>query len=419
MTFGDNLRNLWRVLKGTPFGRYSLGNVSTMAGSWMVRLATAWLGWELTQSPSWLGALAFADMFPAIICAPLAGVAADRWNRITLLRWLLVSGALVSTLTMVAFYAGMLGIWPLFGLTLLQGIIASLAQPLRFTIVSELVPRADLPVGVAINAISFNVARFIGPALAGVMIATTGVGLTFLVNVAMHIAFLLQLRGIAVSGSIETRAGSSILGDMRDGFTYLLSQRMLAPLILQATGVAVCIRPIAELLPAISDDIYAAGTFGLALMTSVVGIGAMVGGIWFAGLPNMNRLIAMIGINGVISTGAVITAVSTGYLVVGAVSFAVIGFTVVSSGIATQAAIQMTVPNELRGRMMSTYGMIVRAAPALGALGIGFLSEVTGLFVAVALVCPVCLMLSIYLLLRRRALQQRFSLEGRPDQPTF
>lgn len=409
MRFDDNLRNLSRVLGNKSFGRYSLGNVATMSGSWMVRLATAWLGWELTQSPSWLGVLAFADLFPAIICAPIAGVAADRWHRVNLLRWLVIAGASVSALTALMYYAGVLGIWMLFSLTLLQGIIASLTQPLRFTIVSELVPRADLPIGVAINAISFNVARFIGPAVAGIMIATTSVGVTFITNVVLHAAFWLLLRNIGLSALRRTETRASIMIEMREGFTYLFRQRTLVPLILQATAVALCIRPVAELLPAISDEIYLAGTLGLTVMTSSIGVGAVVGGLWFTSLPNMNRLFVMIGINGVISSLAVIIAVGTGYLPLGAFSFVVIGFTVVSSGVATQAAIQMTVQDELRGRTMSTYAMIVRAAPAVGALAIGFLSEVTGLRLAVVAVGPICLVLSIYLLVRRRTLQQSFS----------
>lgn len=409
MKFGDNLRNLGRVLSRKPFGRYSVGNISTMSGSWMVRLATAWLGWELTQSPSWLGVLAFADLFPAIICAPIAGVAADRWHRVNLLRWLLIAGAVVSAITAVMYFSGVLGIWMLFSLTLAQGIIASLTQPLRFTIVSELVPRADLPIGVAINAISFNVARFIGPAVAGIMIATTGVGVTFITNVALHVAFWLLLRGIGVAAPRRAERRASIMTEMREGFIYLFQQRTLVPLIVQATAVALCIRPVAELLPAISDEIYFAGTLGLTVMTSAIGVGAVIGGLWFAGLPNMNQLIVMIGTNGVISSLAVMIAVSTGYLPLGAVSFVVIGFAVVSSGVATQAAIQMTVQDELRGRTMSTYAMIVRVAPALGALAIGFLSEVTGLRLAVVAVGPICLLLSVYLLVRRRTLQRSFS----------
>jgi len=410
MSFSASAGTLWRVLAGTAYGRYTLGNLTTSSGAWMLRLSTGWLAWELTHSATWLGVLAFADLFPAIVCAPVAGVLADRMDRIVLLRRIMAAGIVVSALMAIAFYAGVLGIWTLSALCLAQGIVNSLSQPMRLTIVQELVRREDVAPAVAINAITFNIARFVGPMIAGSTIIFAGVGPTFLLNIAFIAIFLLQLRKLE-GPRREIFQGGSVFANAIDGLRYLVRQGTVLSLFVQATCVGLCIRPVAELLPAVSDHFFSAGALGLTLLTASMGVGAIFGGIWFAGLPTLDRVVALISANGVISVGAVCVLILSPWLTLGIAAMMVLGFTVVSSGIASQATIQLIVDESQRGRTMSSYAMLVRAAPALGTLVIGVLAEILGLRLALALALPICLVASLILYAKRLTIQDRLNEE--------
>ena len=412
MGFVLSVRRLNRVLAGTPYGRYTIGNLSTSSGMWMIRLSTGWIGWELTQSAIWLGVLAFADLVPAIACAPIAGVLADRMDRLVLLRRTIAIGMVVSACVAAAFYAGVLGIWLLTTLTLLQGIINSLTQPVRLTIVSELVARVDVPQAVAINAISFNVARFLGPMVGGAIIVMDGAGPTFLLNIALAAIFLQQLRGL-VGRPVGDKPREAIFANALAGMHYLLAHRNVLPLLLQAACIGLSVRPVAELLPAIAEKLYSGGAFTLTLLTSSMGLGALLGCVWFSGLGTLSRVILLIGVNGLIAAaanilvafGPLLSTNANVSLALGMVAMAATGFGTVTSGVAMQTTLQLVVEDSVRGRTMSSYAMIVRAAPALGALVLGILAERFGLQIAVVITAPICLLSSLWILLRRESIQ--------------
>ena len=171
-----------RALRNPHYGRYAAGNSISLVGTWMQRVAVGWLTWQLTESGAWLGAVAFADLFPTVLIAPLAGAAADRWDRLTTLK---LGQALLAVQAAVLFgltASGLITIWSLLGLSLFLGVVAAFNQPARLALVSSLVARQDLPAAVAINAIIFNSARLIGPAVAGLIIVGVGIAAVFAVN---------------------------------------------------------------------------------------------------------------------------------------------------------------------------------------------------------------------------------------------
>jgi predicted MFS family arabinose efflux permease len=376
---------VWRALRHRDFAIYTAGNSVSLIGTWMQRLATGWLTWELTGSGAWLGVIAFADLFPTIVIGPIAGAAADRWDRLTMTRTTQSLNLLQSAVLFGLTATGHINIWLLCLLTALGGIIASFNQPARLALVPSLVPRSELVTAVAIVSIIFNLARFIGPAIAGVLIVQAGVAATFAVNSLTYAVFLWTLsflRGAPGSGGDKQ---GTFLGQLIEGVRYSGSHEGIAAILVLSTISSVCSRPLVELLPGFAAEVFRSGADGLALLTSSVGIGAVVGGLWLGGRTQSAGLTRVALASSLALALATVLFTATGRLWAAIPLLAIVGFCMSSTGIASQTLVQLTVPGSMRGRVLSLYGLINRGGPALGALAMGAASEHLGFRWPVAL----------------------------------
>ena len=176
-------------LRNANFGIYSLGSAVSLTGMWMQRIAIGWLTWRLTESGFWLGVVAFADFFPVIVIAPFAGAAADRWDRLRVVKISQAILLLQAAVLYVATAIGRIDVGLIVALTAFQGVVVAFNQPARLALVPSLVPHADLGPAVAINSVIFNLARFIGPVFAGFAIVWSGVAAAFAANALSYIVF--------------------------------------------------------------------------------------------------------------------------------------------------------------------------------------------------------------------------------------
>lgn len=377
------MRNGWHgvraALSETNYRNFTIGNVFSLVGTWVQRVALGWLVWELTGSGAWLGAVAFADLFPMVLVTPLAGALADRSNRLRVTR---ISQALLMV------HAGLLAILSALGLltpglilvlALIGGIITAFNQPFRMALLPSLVERPNLISAVAVNSIVFNTARFIGPAIAGLVIAKGSLTLAFVINFGTFVVFswtLARIRLVAVDQAPST--SRSLMTSVVEGWRYAIGHVGLGAMLLMLTVVSLCIRPILELMPSYAA-LFGSGAIGFALMTSVIGLGSLVGAIWLSRQANPATLATMALSNGLLMGAALLVAALARQEWLGLVALFVLGFGMVVSGVANQTVIQLAVPDHLRGRLLALHSMIFRGAPALGALAIGALSDLTGL----------------------------------------
>ncbi len=389
------------VLGNPLFRRYVFGNGISLLGAWVQRVGIGWLTWELTQSGFWLGAIAFADLFPALIVGPFAGVWADRYDRRNiLLRNQLVSG-LIATLIFVLVFIDAMNIYLLFTLSLGLGITSSIALPARLALVPMLVKSEDVPAAVALNSVLFNTARFVGPMIAASLIAWSDVSLTFLVNGLTYGIMALVMYSIPTGlHAVKTVSDSHILTDIWEGVRYAGGHPVIRAIILIILAVAMFSKPIAELLPGFADGVFGRGAIGLALMTQAMGIGALLGGICLAQFNSTARLpiIALVGFLACGITGCLFGLSDNFYLSLVILLF--MGMAVSLTGICTQTLIQHTVKEEVRGRVMSLWGLIFRGAPAVGVIIMGALSELSSLGVVVAAASLLCIAAAVISYLR-------------------
>lgn len=363
------------------YGVYMAGTSVSMVGLWMQRVGVGWLTWELTGSAAWLGAIAFADLFPAVLVAPIGGSAADRWDRLKLTK---ISQALSLAQAVVLFaltVTGVITIEILFGLTLYLGVVTAFHQPVRLALVPSLVPREYLPTAVALSSISFNLARFIGPAIAGVVIVTLGTGATFGLNALSFAAFLLALSRVRIESTVAPREHdrSSLLREFGDGVRYVASHAGVAPILMLLIVVCLGVRPFQELLPGFADDVFRGGADILAVLTSTIGVGAVVGGLWLAQRSGPEGLARLVMVTTVVQAFSMFAFVATDSLWVAIPALTAAGFGMVVSGVGVQTLMQLSVDASMRGRVLSIFGLTFRGMPALGALIMGAASESIGL----------------------------------------
>lgn len=407
MSQPSRLHQVVRVLGQRTYGTYAAGNAVSLIGTWMHRVAAGWLAWEITHSATWLGIVAFADLFPTVVTAPLAGAAADRWDRLWILRVTAAVAAALAAALFVLSIAGVLGIFALLSVTLGLGLITGIAQPARLALIASLVPREDLTTAVAINSIVFNLARFVGPALAGVTIVGGGVALVFALNALSYAAFFVALSRlpgeVAEQDPVRARRGGGSLGsDLVEGLQYTLAHRGIAPLLGLLVITNVCGRPFTELLPGFAAQVFGTGADGLAMMTSAIGLGAVFGAAWLIGQSAPRRLAAVTVLSTLGLAVAIAFFIESPRLAYALPVLAAAGAAMVGAGVGTQTLIQLSVAPAMRGRVLALYGLIFRGGPALGALVMGALADRVGLALPIGVGAGVVAVATLGLFLRYR-----------------
>lgn len=389
--FAAHTGGIGRAFSNPNYRVYQTGNSFSLIGTWVQRLAVGWLAWELTHSGAWLGAIAAAELAPSILMGPVGGAVADRVNRVLLLKIMQSMLGLTAVVMAAATFAGVMTPWLLLGLNLMAGTVVSFGQPARLSMVRSLVRTEDLPAAVATNSILWNTARFIGPAVAGVLISQAGVGWAFAFNAVTYLAFLFALQRLNLPRpAVAARKRASILADMREGVAYAAGHPGVGPILLLLIANAVTVRPYVELLPGFSDVVFGRGVDGLAMLTAAIGVGAISAGVWVGGRPGFKGL-TRLAIDGVLVMAlAAILFAATNLFWIGLIGAALSGAAMVVSGVAMQSLIQNATDTSVLSRVLSLYGLSFRAGPAAGALIMGVASEVVGLQAPVIAGATVC-----------------------------
>jgi MFS family permease len=374
-----NSRLIAVPLRNANFGIYSLGSAVSLTGMWMERIAIGWLTWQLTESGFWLGVVAFADFFPVILIGPIAGAAADRWDRLRVVKTsqaiLLVQASVLFALTA----SGQINVGLIVALSAIHGCVVAFNQPARLALVPSLVPHADLGPAVAINSVIFNMARFIGPIFAGLAIVWSGVAAAFAANALSYVVFLAALARIRIAPAEAAAVPRSFIADLRDGIRYTATHPGIGALLVLLIAIGVGGRPLTELLPGLADDVFNAGAGGLSVLASAVGGGAILGGVWLGHRAHSSDLMSVTLATALAGALAAIAAIATTNLWLALPAVVAFGFCSSASGIASQTLVQLASDRHMRGRVMGLYGLIFRGGPSIGALAAGFASTYFGL----------------------------------------
>ena len=380
MSFNNVFGGIARALSHSGYRLLWWSNGTNTVGRWIFKVSVGWLTWEMTGSTAWLGIVAFADTFPMVIMTIIAGVWADRIGYLRLMKYsqliLVIGGFITATLALV----GALNVELIIILCVIVGSAEAMTIPARMSFVHNLVPKSDLSAAIALNSTTYNVARFLGPALFGILIQFIDISFIILVSAIMFFIFYIALffqenNEIVNSGENKKR----ILGDLLDGFRYALSNSGIFFLLFLLCVTAILIRPYIELVPGIADQVFSMGAEGVSIILSSTGLGATVGGVLLARHGKVEGLTSIFTWSLVISAVAMVLFLFSQNIWMSSIFIALVGMTIVAGSITSQTLIQNTAPDQLRARIISITAVLSWGLPAVGAAVMGWVAEFIGL----------------------------------------
>lgn len=322
------------------------GSIVCWTGSWVQRIATDWLAWELTHSAFWVGVLAFATLIPSIVVSPVAGAIADRVDRVRLVivSEFVASAQAAALVTLVLM--GQIRIEYMVVLAFINGAAETFAQPARQCLLPGLVDRRFLPGAVALNSLTYNIARFLGPAISGPMILAWGVVPSIAFNgfAFMYAALTMAMLRLHPDIRRGNRSSNSVLRDAVDGVRYVASHKGLGPMLLFAATAGLTLRSLPEMLPPYVSVLFGRNAEGLAMLTSAMGVAAMGAGFWIAIRGRLEGLthVALIAV-GVLIGGCTLF-VSTNSFEVGMIAIVIMGASTPTHGSRSRPCCRMRHP---------------------------------------------------------------------------
>lgn len=387
------------ALSSRNFLIYLVGSTVSLHGLWIYRVALGWFAWQLTGSEFWVGIVSFTQFAPAVFFGPVFGVIADRVDR--RIASIVINACSSANMLLLGALAalGQVDIVLLAALSLVQGALDGAHTPVRMTLVPNLVTREQLQSAIATTSISFNVSRFVGPAIAGIVIATLGVSAAFALNGISYLGIVaavcfVKLRPLAS----HDRKPGDIWSELLEGVRYVRSHPTIRGLLFLIAVGSVFGRGALEMMPAFADAVLGRGSSGLAILTSVVGVGAVATGLVLA-RSTLWLTIGVIRLS-VVLAGFLILAFGMNtefWIAVPIVT--ILGVLLSMGGVGSQILLQSLVDEGVRGRVSSLWGMIAFGGTALGGLIVGAASAAFGLQPTVmiaGLLCGVAALLPRY-----------------------
>jgi MFS family permease len=389
--------HVWRALRHRNFKLFVGGQSISLIGTWMTRLATSWLVWRLTDSALLLGVVGFSGQILTFVLAPFAGVLIERMDRRKLLVWTQVLAGIQSLALAWLTLAKMITIHEILVLSAMQGLINAFDMPGRQSFLVQMVEdKADLGNAIALNSSMVNVARMVGPALAGVVIGAWGEGYCFLIDGLSYGAVVLSLMMMNVRPLVIKRAAASMLEQMKEGWAYVSTFRPIRTILLLFGLLSLMGWPFMVLLPVFASTVLHGGPHTLAFLTASSGIGALASALSLAvrksvlGLTRMMQWSAtMLGV------GLILFGMSR-VLWLSMMLMLVVGFGLMQGIAASNTVIQTLVPEDKRSRVMSYYTMAFVGMAPFGSLLAGALAHYLGAPHSVMITGACCVVGSVW-----------------------
>jgi MFS family permease len=358
------------------FAWYTLANGSAFVAAWMQRLALGWIIWQLTHSGFWLGLLSICDLGPALLMGPVGGVLGDRGHPERVIAW---GQALTVATTIATGLAVWLGVppWILLVLAAIGGSAVSIQDSARAAVVTGFVPPEQLGSAIALSAVVVNLARFVGPALAGVIATFAGVVTVFPIAAVTGVALVVFAVRVRPERVARTEH-SPFIRDIAQALTYVGRHRLIGLVLLNFLLACLLARPVYELVPGLANGLFHRDIAGLSAMTTAIGLGAVAAGILMMRLRATDRLAGISCLGTIVGGASALALPEMPAFAAALVMAAGLGFGISMCGIASQIVVQSEAREDVRSRVLSLWGVIIRAAPALGALVLGALADRTG-----------------------------------------
>ena len=388
------------ALSTPAYRRFLIGSTITTHGLWILRLSLGWQAWQLTESEFFVAAVAFAAYFPVAMLGPVFGAYADRWDR--------RRAAQVFNLLNIGVTAGLFGLSALglmtpaalFLLALCFGVFSGGYTPMRLALMANLVPSMQLASAVGLGAVSFNVARVIGPVLGGYIIKFFGLAPAYGLSTATFLGMAWVLRGLKlqpVTRELERQIGLARL--LRDGVSYTLRHPAIRYYLVLVFIGATFGRALFELMAPYADEVFQRGSDGMSLLISSFGVGAVAGGFWVARNRDLKQLRKSAAICTSLAGLLIVAFGFTGNFWLAMLQLPVFGCALTICGVGSQTLTQAVVEEKYRGRVMSLWSVVAFGGVAVGSATLGAWAQSIGLTTATVYWGAVAAVLGLLVLL--------------------
>jgi MFS family permease len=352
------------------FRIFWIGQTVSLMGTWIQVMSEGWLALELTNNAFLVTLVSAVGALPVVALSMQAGVIVDRIDKLKIVRTMQTLMLIEAITLWIVTLTGHVSIYWLLGLAALSGSFSSIEIPARQAMMIELVGREDLAGAIALNSSGFNLARIIGPAIGAIVIATAGIAWCFALNAVSYLSVLIGLYMIHLPPHVERmrRPGGA---EMREGIRYMLSTPEVRILMVLVTVVSVFGSPYIALMPVVARDRLGTGAGGYGSLLTAIGIGGLFGALFLASVGARIKRGHLLAWSTAVFAAALIALALTRAFHVAWWILLLAGCSMILNGALSNALLQTLVPDELRGRLMAAYSLVV----------VG-LSQVAGNFVA-------------------------------------
>jgi MFS family permease len=370
---------VWRALRHRNYRLFFTGQSISLVGTWMTRVATLWLVYKLTNSPLLLGVVGFAGQIPIFVVAPIAGVWVDRLDR----RRVLVATQLLAMIQSLALailtLSGHITIAEIISLCVFQGLINAFDMPARQAFLPQMVAdKKDLGNAIALNSSMVNMARLLGPSLAGVIIAAFDTGYCFLIDGISYLPVIASLLMMRLKPSLIPRASASMFHQLVEGWKYVAGSTPIRTILFLFAVVSLMGWPFTVLMPVFAMKILNGGPHTLGFLMGAVGVGALVSAYLLAVRHTVRGLTKMIPISSCVFGGGLILFGLSRNLWLSLVVLAICGFGMMQHMAASNTIIHTIVEEDKRGRVMSYSTVALVGMAPFGSLLAGTLAHSIG-----------------------------------------
>jgi len=372
----------------------------------MQTVAQGWLVFHITQSELWLGIVACAAGLPSLLLSPFAGVWVDRMSRRMLLILTQAAQMVLAFILAYLAFANAVQVWHVVALAILTGIVTAVDAPARQAFVRDMVGHENITSGIALNSMTFNAARIVGPAIAGIVLAKFGPAWCFFLNGVSFIAVLYMLGIMHVDSETFTVSQSSQLKLLREGVAFSRYHETILPLLLLSTTTCLFMVNLTTILPAFADLVLHSPVDGLSVLSTAQGVGAVLSAILMAILSRrMGRgnvvfmTMVMMGVSGFALAFSQTVALA-------AIFIAVFGFAMILFFITINTLIQSVVPDTFRGRVLSLYTLTFMGLSPFGALALGLVANSIGTSMSLAIYAVLNGVLGVWIMLHWPAVRK-------------
>ena len=365
------------------------GTIFSSSGRWIQQVSLGWLAYVLTQSPLILGVVNGVLALPMLLLGPLGGVITDRVDRRLLMLWTQV-WLMVTAFIFATMVAGQwVQLWSLYLFTFLMGAGWAFNQPVRQSLVPNVVPRKDLMNAVALNSAGFNITRIVGPALGGLLIAWITIAGNFYLQGLAYLGVAVMIYMMHVPPNPRAAREEHLTTNLWDGIRYVWAHKPILMQVMLALVPVLMAFPYISLMPIFAEDIYGVGAAGLGLLMAVPGIGAVIATLAMASFGEFKHHGTILCLSIIVQGVGLVAFALAGNFVLALAFLVVVGGAQMSFMVTNNTLLQILTPDEFRGRVMGLY-MLNQGLMPLGSLFAGIVAEGVGAPLAVAIMGGAC-----------------------------